>query len=200
MIDAELPASMASRVGGALNAYNAHASYWFSEEVALFVLTQMLAPWAQRWEGAGGGADGSGGGSARPERPEQPERPERPERPGAAAGGEGERRSRVLARPTLEATESVQGVSSLMLGSEITGMHSLVLAVVQAGRTYYGYTAVMQALCTVRCPVRCPVRCAVPGGVALPPALGEPLPPFAPGGGLPRRRHRLHAARQKGLR
>ena len=66
MIDAELPASMASRVGGALNAYNAHASYWFSEEVALFVLTQMLAPWAQRWEGAGGGADGSGGGGMPP--------------------------------------------------------------------------------------------------------------------------------------
>tara|TARA_B100000795_G_scaffold160111_2_gene120375 strand:+ start:198 stop:605 length:408 start_codon:yes stop_codon:yes gene_type:complete len=135
MVDAELPASMASRVGGALNAYNAHASYWFSEEVALFVLTQMLAPWAQRWDGAGGGGDSSGGG-ARPERP-GPERPG-PEQPGAAAGdeGEGERRSRVLARPALEATEAVQGVSSLMLGSEITGMHSLVLAVVQVGYTY----------------------------------------------------------------
>ena len=176
MIDAELPASMASRVGGALNAYNAHASYWFSEEVALFVLTQMLAPWAQRWDGAGGGGDGGdgggsggsggsggggggGGGGARPEWPG-------PEQPGAAADGEGERRSRLLARPALEASEAVQGVSSLMLGSEITGMHSLVLAVVQAGythygHTYYGDTAVMQALCTVRCTVRGYVRCPV---------------------------------------
>ncbi|KAL1529754.1 hypothetical protein AB1Y20_000690 [Prymnesium parvum] len=34
-------------VSDVLNARNAHSCYWLSEDVAFFVLTQLLAPWAQ---------------------------------------------------------------------------------------------------------------------------------------------------------
>jgi len=34
-------------VGAALNVPAAHASYWYSEEICLFILLQMLVPWAQ---------------------------------------------------------------------------------------------------------------------------------------------------------
>mmetsp|Transcript_4620 Transcript_4620/g.13069 ORF Transcript_4620/g.13069 Transcript_4620/m.13069 type:complete len:973 (-) Transcript_4620:328-3246(-) len=48
MIDHHMtPKAAWTAVGAALNSPVAHASYWFSEEVCLFVLCQMLVPWAK---------------------------------------------------------------------------------------------------------------------------------------------------------
>jgi len=41
------PKAAWTAVGAALNAPAAHSSYWFSEDVGLFVLAQMLVPWAR---------------------------------------------------------------------------------------------------------------------------------------------------------
>ena len=108
-------------------------------QVALFLVTQLLAPWAEAGphrhrlqttdRGVGGGTAGP---SMRPPTPPSALAPA-PPRPVAkeecvvgVVGGVD-----MVVCPTLEATSPVQGVSSLMLVSEITGMQSLVLAVLQ---------------------------------------------------------------------
>ena len=44
-IDIALPTKFA--LSHNLNAMNAHSAYWFSDDVALFVLGQMIVPWAR---------------------------------------------------------------------------------------------------------------------------------------------------------